>query len=622
MAIKEIHLTPIFNTFQDEDVDYKIDQVNNHLWFIGVKLQRGYETSDSKWNIYAIISTGTTVDIQSYNGEFINVWDDRTTYFPDHISNSELCIEFDGVDEYINYEDNYNYDTATAFSIAVWVNPNNLAAVRVLFAKYYSPTSRGFVLRHNVDGALYLQMRASANRAHTFDTALTAGEWQLLILTYSGSANISGASVYRNAVKGNTPSSGSLAGTWLYGQDYTLGSRDTAFLYAGTMFQHTVWDKELSQAEITELYNGGAPINPKTHTASSSLISYHPLGEGDLLPIASDLQGGFDGTMVNMESDNFIGDAPSVTPVVAMSNLAIDSLAIDAIAVGTVVGNISVDDGASPIVFSLQSDHSGLFEIVGSELKVATEIAYETTYSITIRATDDNGSTLDLAIHALSLDTPAPSYVDTASMVLADTGSKNVHIPRTGAFVDLDTGFTMYAWWKSSDWDGGSKYMYEASNLFYTYKGSALSMRTFDGVGNTTTNSTASFTNDTWHLVGITYDGAGDWQYIIDGAVVANSNTRVLVSGNTNALKIGERTGFGVADWIFDELHVVNRPITQLELDSIYNAGSADYDATTLLGSALKHRYRMENSTTNYHDDIGGVHGTFNNSPSSTADVP
>jgi hypothetical protein len=122
---------------------------------------------------------------------------------------------------------------------------------------------------------------------------------------------MNGVKLYLNGVlDSNLPSSAGLSGTLLEGQPFQLGSRNSGFYYVGNMDEVTVWNKELSQAEVAELYNSGSPTNPTNHSAVGNLASWYRMGDGDTSPTVSDNQSSDDLTMQNMDSSNFEADVP------------------------------------------------------------------------------------------------------------------------------------------------------------------------------------------------------------------------------------------------------------------------------------------------------------------------
>jgi len=49
----------------------------------------------------------------------------------------------------------------------------------------------------------------------------------------------------------------------------------------GGLDEISVWNKELSSAEIAAIYNSGAPANLSNHSAASNLVSWWRMGDGD-----------------------------------------------------------------------------------------------------------------------------------------------------------------------------------------------------------------------------------------------------------------------------------------------------------------------------------------------------
>ncbi len=292
------------------------ERVSSTLTYIGYARKANPLTSENVWQIRRITIQGTeTITEYADKGNFTQIWDDRDNgiMFPVPTFFNSLSTSFDGVDELLNGGDVHAYDVASAWSIGLWVKPQNVAGNRILFGKAGpSPNVNGYMLRHNTGGQLYLQMRTSTvNRAHTFNSTLTAGVWQHVMFTYSGSGDMNGIKIYLNGVLDSTlPGSASLTGTLLGGWDFILGSRTGTFFYVGNMDEVTVWNKSLSQSEVTELYNSGSPLNPTSHSAVGNLQSHYRCGDGDTYPTISDKQGTAHLTMINMASSNFQADVP------------------------------------------------------------------------------------------------------------------------------------------------------------------------------------------------------------------------------------------------------------------------------------------------------------------------
>ena len=276
----------------------RVKRVNSLLSYYGKSKQTNADTSEAIWSIYRIYTVGNeTVTDYLDDGKFTQVWDDLETLFPTPQFSNTYSLNLNGSTQDANGGDIHKYDVAQAFTLSGWFKPNNIAATRTLFAKAGAePNVRGYIMRHEATtGELFAWLRSSgANRGFTYNKALTAGVYQHVVFTYSGSSNISGLLAYVNASVAGTPTSGAVSGTWLEGQDFTLGSRNSSFYFSGLMDQVTVWNKALTPAEVAELYNAGSPLDPTTHTASANLVSYYPVfDDGGGSPNMVDTKGGF-----------------------------------------------------------------------------------------------------------------------------------------------------------------------------------------------------------------------------------------------------------------------------------------------------------------------------------------
>lgn len=227
---------------------------------------------------------------------------------------NNLSTSFDGINERVNFGNNFNYDHSQAFSISMWVKPQNVSATRALYSKATSDANvYGIGLYHQSGGTILLQARApSSLQQHVFVTGeLTADIWHHVALTYTGGSNLNGFRLYINGVSGGTPSSAGFSNSWLSGQDALIGARNTSFHFSGSIDEFSVWNTNLSQSAVEEIYNSGTPTDLTSHSASNSLQNWYRMGENDTSPTIYDNVGVVDGTMVNMDSGNFTNDVPT-----------------------------------------------------------------------------------------------------------------------------------------------------------------------------------------------------------------------------------------------------------------------------------------------------------------------
>lgn len=297
----------------DSDKVAIIDEQTSTIAYLGMAdAESGY--GDAKWKIARIYRQGNQYTIEYAAGGFYNqIWNNRTTIFDSVTLANGYSLDFDGVNDVVDFGNNYGFEISQAFSISMWVKPNNIAATRCLVSKSSNDVNVwGYNIQHLVTtGQIQLQMRTpSSNTIHAFTTALTALQWQHIVVTYSGNSNINGGRCYRNAVIGDTPASAVLTNTFSNSASFVVGARNTAFPYSGKIDEVSVWNKALSQAEVDEIYNSGLPGNLLNHSAISNLQSWWRMGDDDIFPSILDSKGVINGTMTNMASDDIQTDVP------------------------------------------------------------------------------------------------------------------------------------------------------------------------------------------------------------------------------------------------------------------------------------------------------------------------
>ncbi len=100
------------------------------------------------------------------------------------------------------------------------------------------------------------------------------------------------------------------------GDDWTIGAArwdsnsTSSYEYIGQIDEVSFWSVQLSAAEVAELYNGGTPLDARTHSRYASLTHYYPMGDGDTWPTLIDVVGGATGTAFNTPYIRYAEEAP------------------------------------------------------------------------------------------------------------------------------------------------------------------------------------------------------------------------------------------------------------------------------------------------------------------------
>lgn len=301
-------LTEIKTTFKEKPTP--------RIIYVGEALQPDAREKGDKpiWRLKRIFADGD-LEVTTYagNGRYDQVWDNRADIFGDSlVVFNDTSVNFNGINQYLNAGDNYQYDIANQWSLSFWTKLDNTSAQRAFFAKTGGASVYGIGLYHNSSGKLFLQVRTpSVLRSHVFSSTLSTGSWLHIVLTYKGSSNMSGFTAYINGLTEGSPSSASLSGSLLGGYDALFGSREGSFCLSGLMDQISIWSKALSSGEVNTLYNSGVPIDASNVSFSEDLAHYYPVGEGgDAYPLILDNKGSANLQMINMAGTNFSSDVP------------------------------------------------------------------------------------------------------------------------------------------------------------------------------------------------------------------------------------------------------------------------------------------------------------------------
>jgi hypothetical protein len=246
---------------------------------------------------------------------------------------SSKAVAFGGTDEYVTIGDVLAFERTQAFSFSAWIkySGSNYAMV---FAKVASPNWTGYQFWGNTTGKLgfYLCNTDTTNYLYVLSTSTTLndGAWHHIVATYDGTSLAAGVLLYVDGASvafttvGNNLTASTVSTTPL-----TIGSDRSTNYSVGSLDEVAVYNKALSGAEVTWIYNSGAPRGLTDSGCPSDLAAWWRMGEGDTFPTLLDsgpgglgtinpyptLQdfsgNGHDGTMNNMTSGSIVADVPS-----------------------------------------------------------------------------------------------------------------------------------------------------------------------------------------------------------------------------------------------------------------------------------------------------------------------
>jgi hypothetical protein len=186
------------------------------------------------------------------NGTLVN----GATYGTGKINNG---FSFDGVNDYVDFGNNFNFDGSTPFSFNFWLNATDLTNVSIMGKWDYSTTGYLFFM---VGGKLrvFLANNVGTNilRVETVNS-LTTG-FKMITITYDGSKTPSGLIIrIDNSIQSVTVINNTLTGSVSTPEPFRIGTNASGLnFFKGVIDEVGVWSKVLNSTEITELYNSGS----------------------------------------------------------------------------------------------------------------------------------------------------------------------------------------------------------------------------------------------------------------------------------------------------------------------------------------------------------------------------
>jgi len=199
-------------------------------------------------------------------------------------------IGFNGANAYVNLPNNTGqFNFTDDFSISLWVKPYSTAGYPFLITNYLTSGSNNYGYYLYMVDNTYLRFGISngTNTAQTNVNQLPPSNvWTHIVITRKKSTI---TKIYYNGVL-MTPSSSTnptLDLSYQPNTTTTLGAAFGDYKYSGWMDSLNFWTKELTQSEITELYNSGNGAQYITNdfykpTTNDALNTYNGTAQGGL----------------------------------------------------------------------------------------------------------------------------------------------------------------------------------------------------------------------------------------------------------------------------------------------------------------------------------------------------
>ena len=205
-----------------------------------------------------------------------------------------------------------DFERTDAFSISAWVKRGGTGVNDTVVSKMESSGNfKGYLLfigsANVVKFVLRHQNTPTARLIVDSTSTITDTNWHHISVTYDGSSSVSGVKIYIDGVSDTVTTAGTLNATTLNSSPFNIGARNSNSLFAtATIDEVSLFNSELSQSNVTSIYNSGVPND----ISSLSPLSWWRCGDGDTAPTLTDNgSASNDGTMTNFTT--FSTDVPT-----------------------------------------------------------------------------------------------------------------------------------------------------------------------------------------------------------------------------------------------------------------------------------------------------------------------
>jgi hypothetical protein len=270
------------------------DKQNNRTYY-GRNLDLSASQTDATWQIYAEDTIGNTFIRQfaSNSDAYAFQWNLRTSYFSPPAFLNAFSLQLTGNTNcygLVPHNASIDFANNAAFSGGMWIKTTMTAAVTLMQKTSSAAGNTGYTFE--IDGSqrvLFTHRGLSAGDSISLRTptiAINNGQWHFIAWTKATGTAASTVKIYFDGVSQalTTVSNGLVTSTNnvlpLYvGSNITGSTRIT-----GNIDEVSIWNAELTLAEITEIYNsnGGAiDLEAGSGQISSALTAWWRMGDGE-----------------------------------------------------------------------------------------------------------------------------------------------------------------------------------------------------------------------------------------------------------------------------------------------------------------------------------------------------
>ena len=234
---------------------------------------------------------------------------------------NKKAISLDGSNDHVlsSDQDDFSFTNGSndlPFSLSLWVYVGDISSDDGPFISKANFTTGGneFIFKHangKLQFFLYDNISSAAGdsiRTQAPSATLSDATWHHVVATYSGNGSQTGMKVYTDGSQ--TTSTQSQNGSYsrlrntstpvVIGATQDLANANRVF--EDRIADCVVFNKELSSAEVAEIYNSGNVMNVRNHSAFANVVSWWKMGDDQDVEGSNgirDYVSGYHGTLTN-----------------------------------------------------------------------------------------------------------------------------------------------------------------------------------------------------------------------------------------------------------------------------------------------------------------------------------
>ena len=212
-------------------------------------------------------------------------------------------LKFDGTDERVACGSAVALQNLTAKSVVLWFKSTGFTGIaQYLYDSGYWIANYGTRISISASANNVSVTLRKVGDIQSYTIPFTPDQWNSVAYTWDGTT----IKYYLNGVyqEGHDDAfSGALACT----SNLFFGSRNNGsqYFYVGGIDEIAIFNRALSQIEITKLFGGGTPQTCGNTKKISGLVGFWRCGDDAIFPTIPDVSGnGNNGAMINMEAED------------------------------------------------------------------------------------------------------------------------------------------------------------------------------------------------------------------------------------------------------------------------------------------------------------------------------